>query len=385
MPTGVVRPGSDLERRRWMREGMVQAASKSFWNGMTGTTMDSVVMVAKNKNAKDGHTVVFDFDGNLSGKAVKGKETAFGKGEQKRKFSDKVTVERYRLPVDNGDAFDGVNIGDLSITQHSDSRTKLSDLWVRWKDQAIFDAAQGNLITLNDQRQTATHVIEEASGASFSYDNLVDIERTLRTSQGFTTGGIRRPLKPFNVNDSDPVWLVILDASTTALLRKDTRWTNIMSQSDVRGSGNRLITGQIKRLGALMVMEAPTFFGETSAGTSATGFSLNDSEVEISGLRQWDKQNNAWTGQEGFSYSSNNLWSRNLILGAGGIQLAFGREPDYRFQESEDFGIKSESALEVWCEARKTRLKQESGRDYNQAKVKDIDYGVVALDVKISS
>ena len=115
MATAVVPYGSDLERRKWMREGLIQSASKSFWSPMTGSTKDAVVFQANNESADSGHTVVFDFDGNLSGRAIKGKDTAFGKGEEKRKFSDKLTVERYRLVVDNGDKFDGKAIGDLSI------------------------------------------------------------------------------------------------------------------------------------------------------------------------------------------------------------------------------------------------------------------------------
>ena len=115
---------SDLKRKKWMREGLVQAASKSFWTPMTGSSKDSVVFQTNNSNAADGHTVVFDFDGNISNRAIKGKNTAYGQGEQKRKFSDKLSVERYRLVVDNGDAFDAVDIGDLSQTQHSDSRSK---------------------------------------------------------------------------------------------------------------------------------------------------------------------------------------------------------------------------------------------------------------------
>lgn len=380
MGTGVVRPGSDLERKAWMREGLVQAASKSFWNGMTANNANGVVFQAKNESAKSGHTVVFDFDGNLAGKAIKGKDTAFGKGEQKKKFSDKLTVERYRLVVDNGDKFDGVNIGDLTINEHSDSRAKLADLWIRWKDQGLFDAAQGNLITNSDgAKQAASHVIDVTS---FTYDTLIDIETTLRTSQGFTTGGIRRPLKPWNLNETDPVWLVILDAATAAKLRKDSRWTSIVSIADPRGNGNRTLSGEIKRVGALLVVCAPNFFGETS-GTATTGWGLNDTTVEMSGLRQWDKTNSAWTGQPGFSYNAANLYSRNLILGAGALQIGFGMQPDYRIQESEDFAIKSESCLEVWCEMRKTILKPED-QDYKQAKVSNIDWGVIALDVKVS-
>lgn len=378
--TGVVKPGSDLERRKWIREGLVQAASKSFWNGMTGTSPSSIVFQAKNESAKEGHTVVFDYDGNASGKAIKGKNTAFGKGEAKRKFSSNITVERYRLVVDNGDKFDGVNIGDLQINEHSHSRTLLGDLFTRFKDQSIFDAAQGNLITLQGTRQSPSHTIEFES---FGYDELVDIEKTLRTSQGYTTGGVRRPLVPFNLNEQDPMWLVVLDASVVAKLRKDPRWTSLMPMADVRGDGNRVIKGDVRRLGRLMVMEAPQFFGAT-AGDLGTGFGLDDSEIEIAGLRQIDKTNDALTGQEGFDYASSQLYSRCLILGAGGLQIAFGKQPDYKVQYSEDFGIKSESCLEVWMEVQKTILKEETGPKYKQAQVAGIDHGVVALDIKVS-
>jgi len=380
MGTAVVRPGSDLKRKAWVREGLVQAASKSFWNGMTGNTSSSVVFQAKNESAAAGHTVVFDYDGNLAGKAIKGKDTAFGKGEQKKKFSDKLTVDRYRLVVDNGDKFDGVDIGDLKINEHSDSRAKLADLFVRWKDQGIFDAAQGNLITNDEGRQAATHVIESNT---FTYDTLIDLETTLRTSQGYTTGSIRRPLAPWNLNDTDPVWMVIIGAKTAAMLRKDARWTSIIPMADARGSGNRALSGEIKRIGALLVVCAPNFFGETSVGTNAaSGWRLNDTSVEISGLRQWDKTNGAWTGQNGFSYASTNLWERNLIVGAGGIQVGYGMQPDYKWQPSEDFAIKSESCLEVWLEFRKSKLKPEDS-DYKAAKVTGIDWGVVAFDVKV--
>lgn len=381
MATAVVPYGSDLERRKWMREGLIQSASKSFWSPMTGSTKDAVVFQANNESADSGHTVVFDFDGNLSGRAIKGKDTAFGKGEEKRKFSDKLTVERYRLVVDNGDKFDGKAIGDLSINEHSDSRAKLGDLFVRFKDQALFDAAQGTLKTL-DGVQPTTHNIDLA--ATFNYGSLLDIEKILRTSQGFSTGAIRRPLDPYQINGDTPTWLFVIDATMAAMLRKDAAgWQAIMRSADVRGNDNRLIKGVIGRVGALLVVEAGQFFGNTAG--AAQGWELNSSEVEIAGLRQYAGANPttaAWTGQEGFDYSSSELHSRGLILGAGALQLGMGKMPDYKFQESQDFGIKSESALEVWMETRKTKLKAEN-KDYKQAKVADIDHGVVTVDVKV--
>lgn len=376
MTTGVVSLTSDLKRKRWLREGMVQAASKSFWSPMTGASKDSVVYQVNNESAKEGHTVVFDFSGNISGKAKKGKETAYGEGETKRKFSDKITVERYRLPVDNGDAFDGVDIGDLSITQHADSRAKLSDLWIRFKDQALFDAAQGNL------GQAPTHIID--LGTSFTFGDLVDIETTLKTSNGFSTGGVRRPLDVYMTMDGEPCWLFVIDAAMAAVLRKDTAgYQTIVRSGDVRGSNNRNIKGVIGKMGSLLIVQADQFFGSTDG--SATGWGLNSSEIEISGLRQYagaDPASAPWTGQTGFDYASATLHSRGLILGAGALQCAMGKQPDYKWQPSEDFGITSESALEVWMETRKTVLTAEND-DYEQAKIANIDYGVVAVDLEV--
>ncbi len=383
MTTGVVSLTSDLKRKRWMREGMIQAASKSFWSPLTGSTKDGVVYQVNNTSAKEGHTVVFDYSGNITGKAKKGKETAYGEGEAKRKFSDKITVERYRMVVDNGDEFDAVDIGDLQITQHSDSRSKLSDLFIRWKDQALFDAAQGLLVT-NQGAQAPSHTIDLT--ATFNFNTLTDLETTLKASNGFTTGSIRRPLDVYTTKDGEPCWLFIIDAAMAALLRKDTSgYQTMMSRADIRGAGNRLIKGVIGKIGSMLIVVADQFFGET-AGTTP-GWGLNDSEIEICGLRQYDGADPLtapWTGQTGFDYASATLHSRGLILGAGALQLAFGKHPDYKWQPSEDFAITSESALEVWMETQKTNLVAENDV-YKQAKVAGMDYGVVVVDVQIGS
>lgn len=382
MATGVVSLSSDLKRKKWMREGLVQAASRSFWSPMTGTSKDAIVFQANNENSGSGHTVVFDFDGNLSGKAVKGKDTAFGKGEQKKKFSDKITVERYRLVVDNGDKFDGVDIGDLTINEHSNSRQGLGDLFVRFKDQALFDAAQGTLSTNDDGVQAASHVID--LGTTFTFNQLTDIEKTLMTSNGYTTGDIRRPLNPYRLNDGEPYWIFVIDSAMANVLRKDTAgYQTIIRSGDVRGNKNRNLKGVIGTIGRLMIVEADHFFGETAGSTS--GWGLNDSEIEMCGLRQYDGANPTtalWTGQEGFDYASTSLHSRGVILGAGALQAAFGKQPDYKYQESQDFGIKSESAVEFWMEARKTKLKAENEK-YKSAKISDIDFSVVAVDLEV--
>jgi len=381
MGTAVVAYNSDLVRKRWMREGLIQAASKSFWSPMTSSSRAGIVFQANNENSGEGHTVVFDYDGNLSGKAIKGKETAFGKGETKKKFSDKLTVERYRLVADNGDKFDGVNIGDLSINEHSDSRTKLGDLFVRFKDQALFDAAQGLLLQSDGTAQLSTHNID--LGTTFTFNSLIDVETALKTGN-FTSGGVRRPPEPYIMANGEPVWLFVIDAAMAGLLRKDTAgYQTIMKDADARGENNRNIKGVIGKLGSLMIVQADQFFGYTE-GTTA-GWGMDKSEIEISGLRQYSGANPAsspWTGQQGFDYTSTTLHSRGVILGAGALQLGMGKQPDYKWQPSQDFGIKSESALETWMEVRKTKLVAETD-NYKSAKVDNIDYGIVTVDVEV--
>lgn len=376
MTTAVVSLASDLVRKKWMREGLIQAASKSFWSPLTGASKNSVVYQVNNASAAEGHTVVFDYSGNIAGKAIKGKDTAYGKGETKRKFSDKITVDRYRLVVDNGDDFDAVNIGDLSISQHGDSRSKLGDLWIRFKDQSLFDSAQGLL------GQTPSHTID--LGTAFTFNVLLDIEKTIKTSNGFTTGGVRRPLDSFTTKDGEPMWLFVVDTAMANILRQDTAgYQTIVRSGDVRGDQNRNIKGIIGRMGRLLIVEADQFFGNTSGTT--LGWGLNDSEIEIAGLRQYagaDPATALWTGQEGFDYGHANLHSRGLIMGAGAMQLAMGKMPDYKFQESQDFGITTESALEVWMETQKTNLTAEN-TDYSNAKVAGLDFGVIAVDLEV--
>jgi hypothetical protein len=168
------------------------------------------------------------------------------------------------------------------------------------------------------------------------------------------------------------------------LLKSDTSgYQTLVSNADIRGANNRVISGVVGKLGNLLIVEASNFFGYTSGSTP--GWQLNDSEVEIAGLRQHSgatASSSAWTGQATFDYASATLHSRGLLMGAGAIQLAMGKMPDYKWQQSQDFGIKSESAVEFWMETSKTKLTAEN-TNYKAAKVTNIDYGCIAVDVEV--
>ena len=113
----------------------------------------------------------------------------------------------------------------------------------------------------------------------------------------------------------------------------------------------------------------------------------NISELQGAGLRQYVDDGTVtfkpkkWSGATGYFTETGAIYSRGLILGAGAMQQAFGRMPDYKYQESEDFGIKSESMLEVWCNTRTTSMTVEN-LDYDTG-IGGISNGSIAFDIKL--
>ena len=378
--TGIVAYDTELERKGWVLKGLVQARSTSFWDGMTGMGEDAIIYQKNDFAVKEGHEVHFQMDGNLVGTAHLDKEQAWGNSEEKKLFSDSIRVRRLRWSVDNGDKFDAKNVGDLSLAEHGDSRTKLSDLFIRAKDQMIFDAGQGLL-----NNEGPTHAVRPENRATigdltatdvFSYGFCMDLEDVIKSGRGYTTGTTRRPLEPYKLADGRKVWLLVIDSRQSRDIRKDNEFIPLAANADVRGENNRLLKGVIGTLGAFIVIEAQNAFGTADA-------TIGKSSVEIAGLRKVDS-NGLFEGQTGFGASGATIASRGLVLGRGAFQVAFGKQPDYKFKSSQDFDIKSESALEVWMNVQKTILHSEDV-DYADAKVSGVDYGVVVFDTFYSA
>jgi hypothetical protein len=374
--TGKVDITSDLKRKKWMREGLIQKAATSFWAPYKGTTKDSIIMQTNLESADSGHTVVFDMRGNLSGKAVKGNATAKGTGEQKKVFSDKVVVTDYRYVVDNGTKFDGKSIGDLTINEHTDSRSMLADLWVRSSDQGYFDLAQ----------QGAQFGVD--LGSTFTFDQSLDLEYVVKTGRGFTTtpSGIttRMPLAPYTMANGQKVWLFLIDTAMKHMFMKSSGAQQVLRDSDVRGNDGRMIAGVLGKVGNFLYVEADVFFGTTTGSIldSDGYYQYDQTEVEFAGMRQHDIVNNKWTGETGFNQAAT-LKSRGIILGAAAFQTAMGKMPDYKY-EATDFEKFSESAMEVWCGSKNVQLKAENS-DNKKAKVAGYNYGSIFVDVTVQA
>lgn len=374
--TAFVDYDSDLIRKGWVKEGLIQNASKSFWAAYTGNSGENVVYQKNMTSVKEGNFVTFDYDGYLTGEMALDREQAWGKGEGKRKFSSNLKIRRGRIPVNNGDKFKGKEIGDLSITEHGDSRRKLADLWVRHKDQAHFDAVQGRLDGLNNShiyRPNARATVGDLLATDImSYDFILTLNELMLEGDGFAVGKKRMPLKPFEIQGGEVIWNLLLDNTAFFQLKKDKRFQDLVAQGDVRGMNNFLFRGQPVQIGQLMVSVAPIFFGTSSDRRAGK------TKPEISGFRKLD-EDGIYTGEKGFAASGKKIAARSVLLGAGALQYGMGMEPDYNLEWSPDHKITSESLLEVWFNVQKTQLLPESV-DYDEARIGNMDYGVIAVD-----
>ena len=408
----VTRPGSPLVRQTWVNRELGEKAAQSFWLPYTGTSNNDIIYQVKDPGCSNGHTVVFDFSGKLTGAGVRGDDEACVLGEDKRKFSDKIVVDMFSFYVDNGTKFKACEIGDLKLPQHSDSVSKLADLWVRHKDQVIFDA----LIGATRGSCGPTHIYD--LWCNFEWNDMAYIESSIKTGQGFScslaNGAInhgsiasrRAPMDiPFGGNSS---YLFVLTERMATMLKNNAKYQLINMNADTRGNNNALFTGVVHSQGNIRYVEAPVFFGETR-GTGQFN-AIEDTVLQHSGLRRYAVGANgvmAWEGQAMFrtiealandekraiaalpiedqpdaeANRVNVVYSRGLVLGASAAQVAFGASPDYAVAESK-FGKKTESMLEVIFEAKKTNLTLERGADYEGAGITDIDYSVIAVDMR---
>lgn len=395
-----------LQRRKWVRDGMTQQAAMSIFDPMTSEASRSIVVLSRNSKAEDGHSTYFQLEGPVTARAIAGDETAFGKGETKRVYRDSIRVQRVRFPVDNGTEFDAVDIGALNLANHSDSRRKLGDLWVRWTDQAKIDAASG----LRPNGAPTNRLVYH--GASFGFNQLAQLHEAIETGSAPTgadwtaTGDFdRQPLEQVSTMDAKsqkpngkPMWYFFIDPKVGSKLIQDQTMQNVISNADVRGERNRLIKGVMGDLVGLRICQVNRFFGENTEDLGAIGevgstgkLEYQNTIVSRPGIRYYKDtagndgaSPNVWLGDSTYATASGTVYARCFVLGSMAIKMGLGKSPDYILQYSEDFKIKSESALEAWVNFDKFKLDQSTGKPVPGADPGGVDFGVWVVDIKVS-
>ena len=398
--TNVLDYNSPLVRKEWVKQNLADLRNISFWSKYTGKSTDAIVYQKNKSNASTGHTVTFDFSGELTGKQYRRNDYNYGKGETKRRFSSNLVVDEFSLYADNGTKFDAYNCDNLAGAEHSDSMAKLGRLFHRQKDQALFDVAQGAIAG-----NTVTHIFN--LGTDFTFNDCIDLEVAAKKGSGLvkgeyngmvpsTTPAVKRsPLKAYRPGKdaNEDVFLCMLDTYSATKLKKDPNYQTLVATADARSRKNAVLSGVIGQLGQTVFIEAPIFFGETDTG--AGQFTFYDTEIQYAGLRRYciDGTTNEvfWEGTADFDRIENSviagtpegkIYSRNLLIGAGALQSAFGMQPNYELEWA-DFKKSSQSMLEYWAWFQKTVLTVENGKDYT-GKIADIDYSTIAVDLELN-
>ena len=447
MPTGnaYVQPGDPLIRNKWVREGMLQAASRSHWAPYTSNGAGGIIQIKTDFMAKRFSQLTFDYDSFIAIPAKQGKEVVRGTGRVKWKFSDRLTIDRYRWAINNGDKFDAMDIDAQDLTAHGDSIAKLADNFIRFKDQWLFDMMQGFTRYYTDGGQQITydphHLIYIDGTKALGYNEFAGIANIVREStfgrvgsgtnkekvfQGsgwkirkllangtyeeanantpeiLIKGQKRVPLKPYTMKDQEPCWYLFVDDTVKTMLLRDASMQRILLQSEVRGN-NRLMRGVIGKVGNIMIVEMPTFFGTSENDSSepkqqiveisgmskirasALGDLYTAGDAAAKGIRSSDISDTiAWMGTskyDGIDTTNGAQISRCFLLGERAFYLAMGMHPEYYFAANQDYGIDSESAMEVWMHIDKVQLRP-SHADFAEAKVSGYPYGIIPVDIR---
>lgn len=392
--TSILDYNSDLIRRQWIKDGVAEARKSSFWDFAMGKGADAIIRQKRMKTATEGHNIIFDYQGALEGTGFKNKETAYGKGESKKRFSDRVTIDMWRFPVYNGTKWDATKSANLNSTEHSDSRRLLMDVWTKLKDQAVFDCMQFG--------STHRYIVKANATKTFSYDDLVKLELAVKSGNGFvsmtnkdTKMPKRFPLLPYKVAGGKDMWLLVCDSYMLSALFLDPDFKSSFQHADVRGNDNRLISGALGTIRSFVIMDSGTFLGKSKEGVlpakdgglvDAYGYAqFNATRIMGSGLRTYRGADGQYTPQswEGdLTQTGAKVFSRGLVVGRRALQFAIGMDPDYNLEWSRDHKIDSESCLITWVGMKPVKLLAE-GPDYHAAEAAGISFGFIAVDMQL--
>jgi len=376
--TNVVPLDSELKRKSWLLEGLLQTKANSLFSGLRGSSSDSVIFVKTDLSKGAGHEVVFQFDGKATGAAKRGKARLRGNEEQKKLFSDKIRVERLRHGLDNGDEFDAIEVNNLNASQHGHSRGLLANWYIEQRDQAIIDAGQGFLNSEN-----LTHWISPSAANSagitvadkMSYDFILDAEQVIKDGIGFRADSktdTRMPLEPVTIEGGQKKFIWFIDSSMSRQMRQDADMKSIFSQGSIRGANNEIIKGAIGTLGIFLFVELPTYMGKVEDR------GMYGTNVEVVGLRKYNVATGKYSGETGAN-AAGVVSMRSFIVGKKAFQEAFGKMPDYKFKSSDDYDIDTGSAIELYAKTQKCILAAENG-DYNEAVAAGYNFGVIGVE-----
>lgn len=250
-----------LTNEQWEAKLYKTYQEKTFFSRFKGTGEDSIVQVKRDLMKKAGDALTFGLAGTLSGAGVTGNNvlgTADTSNEEAMEFYDqRVVIDQIR----NGTRIAGLmDEKRVAFNMREQAKSQLSDWMARNEDAALF---------------TAINTCDEIGGTGSSVDTLFGTTHTAVTVNAIidmkkeamfpttnnVTGGAAttRKLNPIKLAMGEEVFVLGLNPSDAAALKKSSDFKTYQYHGNVRGGENPIFTGALGNVNGVIVHEHSSF------------------------------------------------------------------------------------------------------------------------------
>lgn len=252
MATTSIATSHGLTNEQWEAKLYKTYQEKTFFSKFKGTSEDSIVQVKRELTKKAGDAITFGLAGTLSGAGVSG-NSVLGTGDTSNEeamnfYDQRVVIDQIR----NGTRIAGImDEKRVAFNMREQAKTQLSDWMARNEDAALFTA-------INTADLVATGFI---AGTGLTVDAVIDMKKeAMFPSDDNVSAGVKtRKLNPIRLAMGEEVFVLGVNPSDAAALKKSSDFKTYQYNGNVRGGDNPIFTGALGNINGVIIHEHSGF------------------------------------------------------------------------------------------------------------------------------
>ena len=261
MATTSIATTHDLTNEQWEASLYKTCQEKTFFSKFKGTGADSIVQVKRDLIKKAGDALTFGLAGTLDGAGVAG-NNVLGTGDTSNEeamdfYDQRVVIDQIR----NGTRLAGLmDEKRVAFSMREQAKMQLTEWMARNEDDALFTAAN-----------TCDAVLTAfTTGTGVTVDAIIDMKKEAMFPSDDNVGvGVKtRKLNPIKLAMGEEVFVLGLNPSDAAALKKSSDFKTYQYHGNVRGGDNPIFTGALGNINGVIIHEhskftagAPVLFG----------------------------------------------------------------------------------------------------------------------------
>jgi len=258
-----------LTNEQWEASLYKTYQEMTFWGKFKGTSPASPIQVKRDLIKKAGDAINFGLAGTLVGAGVTG-NSVLGTGDTTNEeamtfFDQRVVIDQIR----NGTRLAGIMEDKrVAFSLREQAKSQLTEWMARNEDAALFTAINGA-----DEIGGTSSAVTIAGG--LTVNNIIDIkkEAMFPTTNNITGGAATtRKLNPIKLEGGEEVFVLGVNPSDAAALKKSDDFQAYQYHGNVRGGSNPIFTGAMGNVNGVILHEhslfaagAPVIFGAQAA------------------------------------------------------------------------------------------------------------------------